>query len=302
MSDLIPNNPEKDSMSNSGKNDLNFELITAYIDNELDDTQKATVKNMIDNDSDYHNHYIFEKLTKENLNKRSKRIETPLYVYQNIGKGIEDYIITNSGSVAQIDSSILTQHANLQKSNLRRYLSLGSVAFVVLIVAAFFLNNYLKTNPEHIENDFVSVSRNIFDKVESGEVKLQYKSDVAKTLEDSMDKFLDFKVFVPDVKDAILIGGVCNEINGEKFAHIIHKKGNILIYTLQANKSELLANKDRMILNDQFKEYVKEGKNWFPCMKDKNKTAVIWFKDNIICSTVAAMESQDIATTLTNYK
>ncbi|MDZ4712376.1 MAG: hypothetical protein SGI89_08620 [bacterium] len=302
MSDLIPNNPEKDSMPNSGNNDLNFELITAYIDNELDATQKDAVKKMIDNDSDYHNRYIFEKLTKENFIKRSNRIETPIYVYQNIGKGIEDYISANSGSGAQINPSLLTQQANLQKLNLRRYLSLGSVGFVVLIVAAFFLNNYLKTNPEHLENDFVSVSRNIFDKVESGEVKLQYKSDVAKTLGDSMDKFLDFKVFIPDVKDAILVGGVCNEIYGEKFAHIIHKKGNILIYTLQANKSELLGNKDKVILNDKFKEYVKAGKNWFPCMKDKNKTVVIWFKDNIICSTVAAMESQDIATTLTNYK
>ncbi len=117
-----------------------------------------------------------------------------------------------------------------------------------------------------------------------------------------MNKYLDFKVFVPDVKDAILIGGVCNEINGEKVAHIIHKKGNIYIYTLQASKKDVMTNKDKIILCDKFKETVNEGTNWFPCSKDQKRTVVIWFKDNVICASVAQMEPQEIVSTLTNYK
>ncbi|MEZ4824410.1 MAG: hypothetical protein R2942_19270 [Ignavibacteria bacterium] len=85
-------------------------------------------------------------------------------------------------------------------------------------------------------------------------------------------------------------------------AHFVHKKGNIIIYTLQADKQEVLNNLDKIILQDNFKENVKSGKNWFPCSKEPHKTAVIWFKDNVICSSVADMEPKEISVVLSNYK
>lgn len=306
MSDLTPNTPYNEDMNKPVKNDdSKYELITAYIDNELSDSEADTVKKLIEKDNDFYNRYIFEKLTKENFQKRNKKLETPLYVYQNIGKGIDDYIretVSQSKNPA-IASKIYNQQINLRRSGLRRYLLLSSVVMLILVSAAFLFNNYLKKNPDIVENDLVSVSRNIFDKVESGQIPLQFKSDNAHALEDSMDKKLDFEAFVPDVKDAILLGGVCNEINGQKIAHIIHKKGDIIIYTLEACKKDIINNDgDKLCLSKQFKENVTAGKNWFYCNKDKNKTAVIWYKDNVICSTISAMDYQDITNILTNYK
>ncbi|MEO6694025.1 MAG: hypothetical protein ABIY50_03530, partial [Ignavibacteria bacterium] len=173
---------------------------------------------------------------------------------------------------------------------------------LILIAFAFVFSNYLKKNPNVNENDLVSVSRNIFDKVESGEINLQFKSNNARVLADSMNKYLDFEVFIPDVKEAELQGGVCNEQNGEKLAHIIHKKNGIMIYTLQASMKEVMNNSENIILTPEFKENVTLGKNWFHCDKDKKRTAVIWYKDNVICSSVAHLDSQDICKTLTSYK
>jgi len=312
MSDSTPSNPGNNPMNNfrpDDNTDSEYELITAYIDNEIKDTNEYNrIKNLIESNPDYYNRYIFEKLTKETFQKRNKRIETAAYLYTSIGNSISEYIksaeIKNSvqGSVNKDSiSQIYTQQLNREKSNLKRYLTYGSFALIILVALAFVFNNYLQKNPLN-ENDLVAVSRKIFDKVESGEVKLQFKSNNAKDLSDSMNKYLDFKVFVPDVKDAELEGGVCNEQNGEKLAHIIHKKNGIIIYTLQANLKDVMNNSERIILCPEFKENVNAGKNWFKCDKDKSRTAVIWYKDNVICSSVAHLDSQDISKTLTSYK
>lgn len=304
MSDLNPNNPENITGSNNNEN-MEYELISAYIDNEIkDDSEKKRIQNLIESDNNFRNRFIFEKLTKERFFQSNKKIETPVYVYKNIGEGINEYIkkSSNSNQIPKINSDIYSQQISIQKSNLRRNLIYSSVAFIFLLMAAFGLNNFLNKNPEIRENDIVAVSRNIFDKVSSGQIKPQIQSSNAEELADSMNKYLDFKVYIPDVKDAVLIGGVCNEINGEKLAHIIHKKGNIIIYTLQASKLHVLTNKDRIILCDEFKENVNSGKNWFPCKNDKSRTAVIWFKDNVICSTISTIDPDEITSTLTNLK
>lgn len=303
MSDIFPNTPGDPMNSPENKDDLKFEFITAYIDSQLNDSEKEKAKNLIDSDSNVYNRYIFEKLTKENLQQRLKNPETPLYVYQNIGNGIEDYIKKNSKKESAGNSSDIYQtQIDLQKSNLKRYLFLSSLGFIFLIAAAFLFNSYLKRNPDLIEKDLVAVSRNVFDKVEAGQIDLQFKSDNAQILEDSMDKYLDFESYIPEVKDAVLIGGVCNEINGEKLAHFVHKKGNLIIYTLEANKKDIIEKGDKLFIAPQFKDNVISGKNWFACNKNKNRTAVIWYKDNVICSTIADMDCNDITAILTNYK
>jgi len=307
MSDLNLNNPEN-SMDNSGSNEnsnLEYEYITAYIDNEIKDgNEKQRLKDLINSDNNFHNRYIFEKLTKENFSKRIRKIETPVYIYKNIGTAIGDYIQKASVPISPSLSNInaFSEQLRTQKSNLRRNLIYSTFAFILLVTAAFIFNSILKKNPELSGNDLGTVSRNVFEKVESGQIKLQYQSSNAKALTDSMNKNLDFNVFIPDVKDALLLGGACNEINGQKVAQIIHKKGDTLLCTLQANLKDLMLNKDKIILSEKFKENISEGKNWFPCLKEKNRSTVIWVKANVVCSTVAAMDYQDIAVILTNYK
>ncbi|MDQ3022592.1 MAG: hypothetical protein M3R36_18810 [Bacteroidota bacterium] len=308
MSDTNPNNPVNNYSNNPGDNDnesMKYESITAYIDNEIkDEHEKEKILELIHSNPDFHNRYIFESLIKETYRQRLKRIDTPVYVYKKIGQQIDDYIkkASTSNLTSGISPDIYSQQINANKSNLRRNLIFSSIAFILLLLTVFGLKDYLKSNTDFNENDLVSVSRNIFDKVQSGQVNPQYKSSNAKQLADSMNKNLDFIVFIPDVKDAVLVGGVCNEINGEKLAHIIHQRGNVTIYTLQASKNHVMTNSDKITLSDTFKGYINEGRNWFACTKEKSMTAVIWCKDNVICSTVAPMAPQDITGILTNYK
>ncbi len=309
MSDLIPNNPEYNTPNNSDKNDnLNkYELITAYIDDELNDSEKEKVRQAIESDTDLYNRYIFEKKTKENFQKRFPKIQTPVYLYKNIGNGIDEYIkkaTLKENTYDAVDAESLTRQDNIQRSNLRRNLIYSSIAFVFLVAAVFLFYPILNinSNPDLRENDLVSVSRSVFDKVKSGQHKLQFQSNSAKELTDSLNRHLEFDVYIPDVKDAVLVGGDWNKINGQELAHIVHRKGTVLIYTLEANKKEVLDNIDKIVLCEQFKDRVKEGKNWVKCPKENSKTTVIWYKDNIICSSVSEMDSDELSSILTNLK
>jgi hypothetical protein len=305
MSDINPNSEDKktsDKNETGNDSDIKYEFITAFIDDEIKDPQeKKKAGELINSNNDYYNRYLAEKYIKEKLKSSIPQIETPVYLYKKVGEQIDQYI-KESTLPASVTPDVLNHVNDIRKSNLKRNLIYSSFAFVALILFSLFLNSYLQKNPELQENDLVAVSRKVYDKVMNGKTDIHFKSQNPKQLSDTMNKYLNFKVFIPDVKDATLIGGDCEEINGQMIAHLVHKKGNIIIYTLQADKENVLNNLDKIVLQDSFKENVKSGKNWFPCSKEPHKTAVIWYKDNVICSSVADMEPKEISIVLSNYK
>lgn len=308
MSDTNTSNP-RDNLGSNTPEVQKYELLTAYIDNELRDSKEIQeIEAGIKKDPDLHNRYLFEKLTKQRLRSSKNNSGAPQYLRQNVENDIANYMKLASAkherTVNQTSVSLNPKKHKYDdpKSNLKRYFMLGTAVFVLLIISAFAINFFIKKSPALASNDLVAVSRNVFDKVISGEIPLQIKSNDARILADSMNKYLDFEVFVPDVKDAELVGGTCNEINGEKLAHIIHKKDNIFIYTLQGNKDHVMKEGSKIVLCPDFMENVSKGINWFACLKDENAVAVIWYKNGVICSSVAKMESKAIADLLTNYK
>ncbi len=308
MSDSNTNNP-LDKQGGEEQEVRKYEMLSAYIDSELQSPEEIDeIESGLLRDPNLHNRLVFEKLVKRRLRETYKRTEVPVYLQKSIGIKIDDYI--KLASSKDIVNTLPPPAKNRQpipnlddhKNSLKRFFLYGSAVFVLLIISAFGISSFLKKDPVLAQNDLVSVSRSVFDKIVSGQVPVQIKSDNAGTLADSMNKYLDFKVFVPDVKDAELVGGTCNEINGEKLAHIIHKKGNTFIYTLQGSKDHVMQENSNIVLCPDFMENVSKGVNWFTCLKDKDAVAVIWFKDNVICSSVANLDSKEITLALTNYK
>jgi len=315
MSDT-PNNPANSELDppdnfNQKNSDLKYELISSYIDNEIkDENELNQIKELIEKNQDHKNRYELEKSVKDLFKSRlGGKIETPLYLYTNIGKSIDDYIKATSAkpsvSIKKENESYINHRMLEQKSNLKRNLAYGTVVFILLIVSAFAINNYLLDNEstsEYAKNDIVTISKEVFDKFQSGNINVQYETSNATELAEKMNKHLDFKVFVPDVKDAVLVGGVCNEINGEKIAHIIHRAGNNYIYTFQASMNNLM-NSDKIIICDKVKSALTSGENWITCInKTENTSTVMWKRDNVVCSSLAGMESNEIKYTLTNFK
>ncbi|MFZ1321344.1 MAG: hypothetical protein WAT71_07285 [Ignavibacteria bacterium] len=304
MSDT-PNNPTNPEMDSSSNPELKYELITAYIDNEItDESELELIKDLIENNTDFRNRYEIEKATKEIFKARlGNNIETPVYLYKNVEKGIDDYIkATGKRSVQKNSEDMINTQMSIQKSNLQRNLTYASIVFVLLIISAFAVNSFLSEEQTiYAKNDIVTVSKKVFNNLKNGKNDIQFKTNDAKELSNDMNQYLDFKVYIPNVKEAILIGGFCSEEEGEKTAHIIHMKGNVRIYTFQTSMNNL-QKRNNLTICEKVKKSINNGENWINCSKVDNLNPIIWFADEVICSSYSDMEPEEIHSTLTNFK
>jgi len=182
----------------------------------------------------------------------------------------------------------------------KKYVYTISGVFIVLIIFFIILNVYYAGDMGS-GNNFVTISRTIYDEIESGKTKMEYVTTNAKELENLLENKTDYDVFIHDVKNAVLVGGVCNEINGQQIVHFVYKKNNNVIYTLQASRPEIFEG-DNLVLSEDYKQKIINGNNWFPCMKKDIRHAVIWYNDNVICSSVSKIPTNEIHATLSNFK
>lgn len=302
---MAVNNTNKGEEGLEGSSNFDYTLLTAYIDNELTPEQRVHVERAIEQNEDIRVRYELEKTTKDALRGRLKRIETPQYLYKSVYDSIDDYS-KRVATTAQQENISTPHYTSAQKQpNYKKYVygfgSLFAVLFLVFIAINFVFNRNAVSN----DKDLVALSHDIFSKVAKGEVKIEYPTTDPKALESFFKDKVDFKVFVPNVKNASLMGGVYNEVNGMKVVHFIHKKDTMVIYTFQTSLKNVMDDKnDKVMLTGDFKDRVRKGDNWFPCGKKKEtlESGVVWFKDGVICCSVAYMNPQDIRAELTNFK
>lgn len=282
-----------------------LELLTDYVGNRLSGEELNQVESLINSNPDYKARYILEKSTVDLFSARLKNIETPLYVYQNINKGIDEFISSRASKQGVITSpqySIpqvsIQSKINLSSSSRKYYYAAGALAVVVLV---FFVYSYYTYNNIPKDKDFIEISRGYFDKVDAGEVKLQYATNSPAELTKFFKDKVDFNVFIPDIKDAELVGGVYNEINGQKIVHFVHKCGNKLIYTMEGCMKDVMKD-DKLVLRGHHKVDIEKGQNWTPCAPIGDDNIVVWYKDGVVCSSVSKIAPQQIASVLTSYK
>jgi hypothetical protein len=303
---MAVNNTNKGEGSQDGSLNFDYTLLTAYIDNELSPEQKAEVEKAIAQNEDIRIRYELEKRTKNLLAERLKRIETPQYLYKSVYDAIDDYSarVATTAQQPSISAPHYTTAQNKRSSSKKYIYAFGSL-FVVLFLAFIAVNFVFNRDAVSSDKDMVALSHDIFGKVAKGEVKIEYPTSDPKALENFFKDKADFKVFVPNVRNASLMGGVYSEVNGMKVVHFIHKKDTVVIYTFQTSLKNVMDDgNDKVMLTGDFKDRVRKGDNWFPCgkKKDRNESGVVWFKDGVICCSVAYMNPQDIRAELTNFK
>ncbi|HEX2788349.1 MAG TPA: hypothetical protein VHP32_10620 [Ignavibacteria bacterium] len=295
MSDLNHN-------SNNSKEKL-YEEITSFIDGEItDDNEKKRIEKLISENEDLRNRYILELKTKKLLKARLKNIDTPLYLRQNIQNGINAEFEKKLSEVSVKNSTHVNNHKPVLQQ--RKYFYYFASAFVVLL-AVFIVMNFVNFNKTATANeDMVEKSAELYERIAAGDFQIQYKTSDAKSLENFFKERCDFQVFVPDLNDAQLLGGVYNEVNGLKAVHFVHKKGDHLIYTLQLKKKDMMDDNDNgLLLTEEFKNNIFAGKNWQPCKRKQSDNVIVWYKDDdVVCSSVSKLQSDEILTTLNNIK
>lgn len=273
-------------ITQNGENNVDYTLITAFIDNECSIDEKEFVTRHIESDSNFRMLYEFEKGFTTNFRKHFRKSQPSEEIIRKIKNSI--------------DSETLRRKEIVKKNNVRKYTSYFYL-YPIAAVLALFLGYYIYKSLYQSDSDFVHLSHDLFSKYENNEIQLQYVNSNASELQKILSGSAGFSVFVPELKDAELIGGTVNELNDEKFVHFIHRKNDKLIYTLQMNRKDLMDD-DKLVLHKNHRQEIADGHNWIECEKNNNDCTVIWFRNGVICSSVSKLDAKEIAFVLTNYK
>lgn len=273
-------------ITQTGDNNIDYTLISAYIDNECSKDEKEIVVRHLESDSNFRMLYNFEKVFIENFRKHVKKSQPSEDVISKIGSTIDFETIRRK-------EFIIKQKRHKSPA----YMYLYPIAAVLIL----FLGYYIFISLNSGNSDFVHLSHDLFTQFETNDIQPQHLNSNASELQKILTKAAGFSVYVPELKDVVLIGGTVNELNDEKVAHFIHRKNNKLIYTMQMNRKDLMDD-DKLVLHKNHRQEIADGHNWIECEKNDNDCTVIWFRNGVICSSVSKLDAREIAFVLTNYK
>jgi hypothetical protein len=311
-----------------GEHITNFsidELISSYIDNQIDDPEQLKkVKEMLSKDEILTKKYESELLTKKLLAARLKNVEVPPACFMKLSGAIEEIIntakrnenarvkvephpIAESSSFFDYLKRVLTAPMKIASVPVPRYAP-ALVLMVMVVTAGVMItnqqnrhgntNSHLMTGSEkNIVKQAVSNFHNILD----GKIIPDKVSQNATEVKTMLSKQSEFAVYIPEIKEYKLSGVICNEYNGQKLCHLVYSSGDDLIYIYQV-KSQCLERKD-LEMPDEVRTEISSNK-FFMCdeVDPQNCTVTVWYKDNITLASVTNLPKHKMNSTFASFK
>lgn len=220
------------------KNYFNSELITSYIDDEINNLEKNEVIDLIKNNPEYQFEFKSISATKKSIRTRDLKYQTPNFV--------RDRILTSLYSEPINQKSLFAELIELL--SLRPILAFSSFLVIILSIYLFsvnYLNENLFESQSGNQNMYVQAESN-FKKILAGELAPQIVTsdiDAIKSLFSSNGVKYDAQI--PQFTEWNLFGAVVSEDNGEKFAHHVYvcPSGKNIVYVYQVNLECVTKNK-----------------------------------------------------------
>jgi len=160
------------------------------------------------------------------------------------------------------------------------------------------LNPFIAAGSE--KNVMVQAMKN-FKKVLSGDIEPEMKSNDVNRVKSFVKNKANFDAYVPSISDYELVGVVCNEYNGQKLAHLVYSSGSEIIYiyetevnSIHRKQLEIPETVHYDILRDKY--YMCDHVDYNEC------TMIVWYKDNVLCTSVSTMPKQRMYSSFTSFR
>lgn len=170
-------------------------------------------------------------------------------------------------------------------------LSLSSAAVLLLIIHPS--SRTPAVNAAGIgPNDVILQSISNYQAVLKGEFTPQVVSDRPERVRTFFDGKTEFPVFVPEMKECILVGGIVNDFHGMRLAHVVYKHGQQTIYLYQACRESVMKG-DKLQLSSEAKSDL-ERTGWHCCTAPDGAAIVLWTHGKTLCAAVSAMKGDHL--------
>ena len=293
------------------------EFLTSYIDGQINDpdTDKK-VKTFIEENDVVFKKYRTELLTRNLFRSRLASAELPSATVSKVNISINSLIKTASGnqsyaageeyshSFFEYLKKLISAPVVIRKMAVPRYAF--AVVLIILLVGAGLLmkkgttelNPFITAGSE--KSVMVQAMKN-FHKVLSGDIKPEVESNDVNHVKSFVKNKANFDAYVPSISDYELVGVVCNEYNGQKIAHLVYASGNEIIYIYETEVNSIHCKQLELpepvhydILRDKY--YMCDQVDEDDC------TMIVWYKDNVLCTSVSTMPKQKMYASFTSFR
>ncbi len=134
-------------------------------------------------------------------------------------------------------------------------------------------------------NNVVRQSVDDFHKILRGEIAPQRTSAESVDLQDFFSGQTSFPVLVPVMKECTLVGGVLQDYNGMRLAHVVYRAGDDLISVYQVCWETVQEGKALDLTPEAKAELLKGG--WYTPYPAGNDAVVLWRHGRTLCVAVS---------------
>ncbi len=298
-------------------NDNINEFLTSYIDGQINDpvTDKQ-VKNLIESNDLVFKKYKAELLTRNLFRTRMASSELPSETVTNVNNSIDSLIkavsVNHSVNTDDVYSRSFFEYlkrlvslpVNFGNTAVPRYVFAVVFIFILLGAGLLMKKGNIELNPfiaaGSEKNVMVQAMKN-FKKVLSGDIEPEMKSNDVNRVKSFVKNKANFDAYVPSISDYELVGVVCNEYNGQKLAHLVYSSGSEIIYiyetevnSIHCKQLEIPETVHYDILRDKY--YMCDHVDYNEC------TMIVWYKDNVLCTSVSTMPKQRMYSSFTSFR
>jgi anti-sigma factor (TIGR02949 family) len=166
-----------------------------------------------------------------------------------------------------------------------------AVVGLLVVIGISLLKSREAAAPSTDEASFDMVAQAIQHYASYDPAKLQYISSNHDEIRDYFQNKVNFKVYVPEMENSTLIGGVVCEHDGAKFLNLIYRSGDKLVYFYTACSKELKA-KSKIGLSAKAQSDLEKTGWYFDTRPDCN--VAVWKENDEICSAVSDMGKEKL--------
>lgn len=216
-----------------------------------------------------------EKLARNIVKFQCRRMRAPGHVLDRINEQLS------------VDQPPLVRKPSWKDRLSSPYLLTGAGLGVVAFAAIFFMNTTASSR-DVIEQSFAN-----YKAVARGDLKPQLVSDNTENVQKFFDGKTQFSVVVPSMKGCRLVGGVVDEVSGEKLAHVLYNHDDSdVVYLYETCWQTVQDGKDFHLSQNVQDEIRRTG--WYAASDPEGHSMVMWTKGNTLCSAVAKMDKETL--------
>lgn len=281
------------------QNDQRFEKLSAYLDGELPAAEADALRKELSSDPALEREYRLLSATRRTVRDRTTALRTPIPVDLErsirlaLGREVEQASVPDSGWLDRILTWLRTPA-----------FAISAAAVVLAVVVVLTIDRPDATNGvaalrrQPVVNLYTASYDN-FSKIRSGDLQLAKASSNADELREFFrNNGVTYDVFFPELA-AELRGGVVSEHEGHRYAHLVYGAGEHLVYIFEVDEAsvqEQTVAMDRTVAQDLAES------RWHWEERSGVGTMFVWESNNVICSAVSDLRTQDLSALFTLEK